>query len=89
MSEPRHTDLFRAVADALAVPPERTGREVWKHVDQDDPHNSGWWQLARLTRWDDGRVTLETNTRGSVVPTEITLPPAAVAALLDAVRECL
>jgi hypothetical protein len=70
----------------MAADPSRIGREVWKHVDRDDPHNSGWWQLARLTRWDDGRVTLETNTRGSVISTEITLPPEAVAALREALR---
>lgn len=66
----------------------RIGREVWTHVERADD-GSGWWQLVRLTRWDDGRVTLETNTRGSVISTEVTLPPAAVAALLAALPRCL
>jgi hypothetical protein len=58
---------------------------AWQHVEHADD-GSGWWQLARLTRWDDGRVTLETNTRSSVVSTEVTLDAEAVAALREALR---
>jgi hypothetical protein len=72
-------------AAAPAPDPSRTGREVWTYVDREDPHNSGWWQLARITRWDDGRVTVETNTRGSVISTQVTIPAEAVAGLIAAV----
>lgn len=69
----------------MSADPSRTGRELWRYVEHADD-GSGWWQLARLTRWDDGRMTLETNTRSSVVPTEVTLDAEAVAALLEALR---
>lgn len=68
----------------MSPDPSRAGHELWHYVDRDDPHGSGWWQLARLTRWDDGRVELETNTRGSVVPTTITLDDEAIAKLREA-----
>lgn len=61
-----------------------SGRIVWQHVDRTDPHASGWWVLARLIIEDDGRVLLETNTRGSVVSTEVPLDEAAVARLREA-----
>lgn len=64
--------------------PSRIGTEVWQCIDRTDPLNSGWWQVARLIRWNDGRVTLETNTRGSTVPTEIPLDADAVARLREA-----
>lgn len=58
-----------------------SGRIVWQHVDRTDPHKSGWWVLARLIVEDDGRVLLETNTRSSVVSTEVPVTPDALAAL--------
>lgn len=68
----------------MSPDPSRVGRRVWHHVDRNDPHNSGWWQTADLIRWDDGRVTLETNTRGSVVSTIIVLDAESLARLREA-----
>lgn len=59
---------------------------LWQYIDRDDPHNSGWWQMVRLTRWDDGTVELEVDTRGSVVPITIKLPPDTVQALWEALQ---
>jgi hypothetical protein len=63
-----------------------TDRVAWQHVDRTDPHDSGWWVLARLIVRDDGSAMIETNTRGSVISTEVELPPEALAALREALR---
>jgi hypothetical protein len=58
-------------------------RIVWQHVDHADD-GSGWWVLARLIVRDDGSVQLETNTRASVVSTQVELTEEAVAKLREA-----
>lgn len=58
-----------------------TAAVLWQHVNRDDPHNSGWWVLARLIRGEDGSCLIETNTRGSVVSTEVPLPEDALEGL--------
>jgi hypothetical protein len=63
-----------------------TDRVVWQHVDRSDPHNSGWWVLARLIVRDDGSAMIETNTRSSIVSTEVELPPDVFASLREALR---
>jgi hypothetical protein len=60
--------------------------EIWRHY-QDDPHDSGWWQIVRLLRRDDGRLEIETNTRSSVVPTTIVLDDLAVQRLRRALGD--
>lgn len=60
-------------------------RIVWQYVDRTDPHDSGWWVLARLFVRDDGALMIETNTRGSVVSTEVVLDADAAAKLREAV----
>lgn len=64
-----------------------SGRIAWQYVDRTDPHDSGWWVLARLIVGDDGRVMIETNTRGSVVSTEVPLDDEAVRKLAGALAE--
>jgi hypothetical protein len=61
-------------------------RVAWQHVDRTDPHDSGWWVLARLIIRDDGSAMIETNTRASVVSTEVNFPPEALDALRRALR---
>lgn len=61
------------------------GRVLWHHVAHADD-GSGYWELVRLIRWDDGRVMVETNTRGSVVSTQVTLTPKTVVGLIEAVE---
>jgi hypothetical protein len=61
-------------------------RVAWQHVDRTDAHDSGWWVLARLILRDDGSGMIETNTRGSVVSTEVELPAEVVVALREALR---
>jgi hypothetical protein len=58
-------------------------RIAWQHVDRTDPHDSGWWVLARLIVDDDGSVIVETNTRGSVVSTEVPLDAEAARTLAE------
>jgi hypothetical protein len=63
-----------------------TDRVVWQHVDRSaDTDGSGWWVLARLIVRDDGTAQIETNTRSSVVSTQVELPPEA----LDELRRAL
>lgn len=64
-----------------------SARVAWQHVDYTDPHASGWWVLARLIVGDDGRVMIETNTRGSVVSTEVPLDDEATRKLAEALAE--
>lgn len=59
--------------------------EVWQQVERADD-GSGWWQLARLSHSQDDPAVweLETNTRGSVVPTTLRLSTDDARRLLDA-----
>jgi hypothetical protein len=59
--------------------------EVWRRVEH-ATDGSGWWQLARLSHSQDDPAVweLETNTRGSVVPTTLRLSTVEVRQLLDA-----
>lgn len=56
---------------------------LWQHANRDDPHDSGWWVAAWLIREDDGTLVVETNTRGSVVSTQVPLPPEAAEKLAE------
>lgn len=62
---------------------------LWQHVNWDDPHDSGWWMSVRLIREDDGSLVVETNTRGSVVSTEVPIPRDAAEGLSLALRGAL